>query len=68
MEGEDKNSSRHFFASSTVCGKTSYIVRPGWDGDCEIVCTEFVKCVNKLPHRRFVTETHIDFPLEISGS
>jgi hypothetical protein len=22
----------------------------------------------KKPHRRFVTETHIDFPLEISGS
>ena len=25
-----------------------YIVRPGLDGDCEIVCTEFVKCVNEL--------------------
>ena len=26
----------------------TYIVRPGLVGDCEIVCTEFVKCVNKL--------------------
>ena len=36
------------FAYTAASRLDFYIVRPGLDGDCEIVCTEFVKCVNEL--------------------